>query len=123
MVDGIIELADQLIGWSAESVLQVVKFRGSAFIRGRHAYKITSNGIVVHPRIEALLARPSRPDRGAEGRVSSGIEQLDAMLGGGLPEASTSMVMGPSGTGKTTLWLEIPVPMHRDRARAAVRLL
>ena len=41
MVDGIIELTDQLMGWSAESSLQVVKFRGSAFLRGRHAFKIT----------------------------------------------------------------------------------
>ena len=106
MVDGIIELTDQLMGWSAESYLQVVKLRGSAFLRGRHAFKITSDGIVVHPRIEALLARPSRPDQGGLGRVSSGVDQLDVMLGGGLPESSTSMVMGPSGTGKTTLGLQ-----------------
>jgi circadian clock protein KaiC len=64
MVDGIIELTDQLVGWSAESFLQVIKLRGSAFLRGRHAFKITDDGIVVHPRIEALLARPSRPDQG-----------------------------------------------------------
>ena len=64
MVDGIIELTDHLMGWAAESFLQVVKFRGSAFLRGLHAFKITSDGIVVHPRIEALLARPSRPDPG-----------------------------------------------------------
>lgn len=106
MVDGIIELADQLMGWSAESFLQVIKLRGSAFLRGRHAFKITGDGIVVHPRIEALLARPSRPDRGGVGRVSSGVDQLDVMLCGGLPEASTSMVMGPSGSGKTTLGLQ-----------------
>src|SRR4051794_23706947 len=94
MVDGIIELTDQLMGWSAESYLQVVKLRGSAFLRGRHAFKITGDGIVVHPRIEALLARPSRADQGGVGRVSSGVDQLDVMLGGGLPESSTSMVMG-----------------------------
>src|SRR4051794_25004675 len=97
MVDGIIELTDHLMGWAAESFLQVVKFRGSSFLRGLHAFKITSDGIVVHPRIEALLERPSRPDQGSIGRVSSGVEQLDIMLGGGLPETSTSMVMGPSG--------------------------
>jgi circadian clock protein KaiC len=106
MVDGIVELSDQLIGWAAQSCLQVVKFRGSAFLRGRHAFKITDDGIIVHPRIEALLARPSRPDQGGLGRVSSGVDQLDVMLGGGLPDASTSMVMGPSGTGKTTLGLQ-----------------
>ncbi len=105
MVDGIIELADELIGWSAASSLQVVKFRGSDFLRGRHAYKITSYGISVHPRVEALLSRPSQPDTGGDGTVPSGLEQLDTMLGGGLPEGSTTMVMGPSGIGKTTLGL------------------
>jgi circadian clock protein KaiC len=105
MVDGIIELIDELTGWSAASSLQVVKLRGSGFLRGRHAYKISENGITVHPRIEALLSRPSQSDPGADGTVSSGTAQLDVMLGGGLPEASTTMVMGPSGTGKTTLGL------------------
>src|ERR1700709_1519848 len=106
MVDGIIEFTDQPVGWSAESSLQVIKFRGSASLRGRHAFKITGKGIVVHPRIEALLARPSRPDVGGTGRVSSGLDQLDVMLGGGLPTSSTTMIMGPSGTGKTTLGLQ-----------------
>ncbi|WP_428484311.1 RAD55 family ATPase [Rhodopila sp.] len=106
MVDGIIELSDHLTEWSAESSLQVVKFRGGRILRGRHAFKITSDGVVVHPRIEALLARPSRPDPDNAGRLSSGIDQLDTMLGGGLPRSSTTMVMGPSGTGKTTLGLQ-----------------
>ena len=106
MVDGIIELADQLVGWSGERSLQVSKFRGSDFLNGRHAFKITGDGIVVHPRTEALLARPSRPDPGTSGKVSSGVDQLDAMLDGGLPGSSTTMVMGPSGTGKTTLGLQ-----------------
>jgi circadian clock protein KaiC len=106
MVDGIIELSDQLSGWAAESLLQVVKFRGSSVLRGRHAFKITSDGVVVHPRIEALLARPSRPDPGGNARVPSGVDQLDVMLGGGVPESSTTMIMGPSGTGKTTLGLQ-----------------
>ena len=106
MVDGIIELTDQLTGWATESSLQVIKFRGSAILRGKHAFKITNDGIVVHPRIEALLARPSRLDASSGGRTSIGIDQLDVMLGGGLPASSTTMIMGPSGTGKTTLGLQ-----------------
>ena len=41
--------------------------------------------------------------------MPSGVDQLDIMLGGGLPEASTTMIMGPSGTGKTTLGLAVSV--------------
>ncbi len=106
IVDGIVELSDQLIGWSSESTLQVIKLRGSSYLRGRHAFRITGDGLVVYPRIEALLARPSRLDPGAAGTVPSGVDRLDAMLGGGLPAASTTMVMGPSGMGKTTLGLQ-----------------
>jgi circadian clock protein KaiC len=106
MVDGLIELRDNIYGWRAESDIQVRKFRGSGFLRGRHAYKITTEGIVVYPRIEALLARPSRPDDAPSERSTIGIPTLDGMLGGGLPVASTTMVMGPSGVGKTTLGLQ-----------------
>ena len=106
MVDGLIELRDHMYGWRSESDIQVRKFRGSAFLRGRHAYKITTDGIVVHPRIEALLARPSRPDEVRSERTPIGIDKLDALLGGGVPTASTTMIMGPSGAGKTTLGMQ-----------------
>ncbi len=103
MVDGIIELRNELYGWRAESDLEVRKFRGSGFLRGRHAYKITDDGIIVHPRLEALYAYPSRRDLIGVKKVSTGIEELDKLLEGGVPAASTTVVMGPSGSGKTTL--------------------
>jgi circadian clock protein KaiC len=106
MVDGIVELSDQLIGWSAESTLQVIKLRGSGYLRGRHAFRITEAGLLVYPRIEALLQRPSRPDTIPAEKIPSGVDRLDTMLGGGLPLASTTMVMGPSGVGKTSIGLQ-----------------
>jgi circadian clock protein KaiC len=106
IVDGIVELSDQLFGWSAESALQVVKLRGSPSLRGLHAFKITSDGLVVYPRIEALLALPTRLDPGSIAKVPSGLALLDEMLGGGVPATSMTMLMGPPGIGKTTLGLQ-----------------
>ncbi len=105
MVDGLIEMVDRPYGWDTSRDLRVTKFRGSGFLRGRHSYAIGDSGVVVYPRVEALYAYPSRPDTAAEGSLSSGIDKLDAMLGGGLPIASTTMITGPSGIGKTTLGL------------------
>ena len=105
MVDGLILLSDRIYGWRAESDLQVTKFRGGAFLRGRHSYKITDDGVIVYPRFEALFARPSREDVEVAGRAPSGIAPMDTMLGGGIPRASTTIIMGPSGIGKTTVGL------------------
>jgi circadian clock protein KaiC len=107
MVDGLIVLRENVGSSQTDSLLQVTKFRGSSFLRGPHSYQITSAGILVHPRIEALLADPSRADDREAGRTPVGNEQLDLLLGGGgVPVASTTMIMGPSGIGKTTLGLQ-----------------
>lgn len=105
MVDGVLELNDNRLGRRAERELEVKKFRGSSYLRGGHAFQITRDGIVVLPRLEALLQEPSREDPCKTARVSTGVPQLDGMLKGGLPCASTSVLFGPTGAGKTTFGL------------------
>jgi circadian clock protein KaiC len=106
MVDGLIELRQRLYGVRTERRLLVHKLRGSGFLEGEHAYRITRTGVTVFPRVEALLAMPTRRDSPPQARVSSGITSLDAMLGGGLPAATMTALVGPSGAGKTTLGLQ-----------------
>lgn len=96
----------QAVAIATDCTVQIAKFRGSQTMRGRHAFEITNDGLVVYPRIKMLLSKPSRPDESGAERVSSGVGQFDAMLGGGHPAASTTMLMGPSGVGKTTLGLQ-----------------
>ncbi|MGC2203244.1 MAG: ATPase domain-containing protein [Stellaceae bacterium] len=105
MVDGLIELHDVLFGTQAERELEVRKLRGTDALRGRHSFRITRAGIVVYPRIEVLLARPSAADRWPDERCATGVAQLDAMLGGGIPRGTTTLVLGASGSGKTSLGL------------------
>jgi circadian clock protein KaiC len=106
MVDGVVELSDQAFEWATDRALQVTKIRGSDYLRGKHTYKITDHGIVVYPRIEALLAQPTTAEPGEIKRVGSGSAQLDEMLGGGLPASSPTMLVGPTGVGKTTFGLQ-----------------
>ena len=104
MVDGVISLEDVPIGKHMQRELEVRKFRGSASLRGRHAFRISDEGFVVHPRFEALYGRSAEPRPTLE-RTSSGIVALDQMLGGGLPKGSTTLLLGPSGAGKTSTGL------------------
>lgn len=104
MVDGVIELCSQLYGRRAERHLQIHKRRGGSFLRGQHAYRITDQGIVVFPRVEALLDRPSHVQAvDPQHRVSIHVGGLDDMLGGGLVKGTSTMVAGPMGIGKTIL--------------------
>jgi circadian clock protein KaiC len=105
MVDGVIELRDVLFGMQAERELEVRKLRGTDALRGRHSFRITEAGIVVYPRIEVRLARPSADDRWPDQRCATGVNQLDSMLGGGIPRATATLVLGASGAGKTSLGL------------------
>ena len=106
MVDGLIELEDQFIDVRTERSLRVRKFRGSGFLRGRHPFRITGNGVTVFPRIEAAFAEPSRPQDTNFHKLRTGVEGLDELLGGGLPGATSTMLVGPTGSGKTTLGLQ-----------------
>ncbi|HET8728166.1 MAG TPA: ATPase domain-containing protein [Alphaproteobacteria bacterium] len=102
MVDGLLELDDTLYAVRTERTLQVSKFRGSGFLRGRHSFRITGDGIRLFPRIEAAFAAPTHRDAVPRTKLSTGMAGLDRMLHGGIPEASTTAVIGASGTGKTT---------------------
>jgi circadian clock protein KaiC len=109
IVEGLIELVMPMYGMRAARELQVRKFRGSAFLEGRHPYAITQAGIVVHPRTEEVLAAApvASPVMVAtaqqESKKSIGIPRLDEMMRGGLPAGSITLLLGASGTGKTLL--------------------
>jgi circadian clock protein KaiC len=106
MVDGVVELASKLYGRRAERDLEVLKRRGLGFLRGRHSFQLSDAGVTVFPRIEALLPTPTREDHVEGTKVPTGIAGLDELLHGGLPDNSTTMLIGPSGAGKTTAGLQ-----------------
>jgi circadian clock protein KaiC len=114
MVDGLLRLFYRLVGSRAVRELQVLKLRGTEFIEGTHVYEITSEGLVVYPRIEAS-AKPPAPTREAiSKRMATGVPQFDAMIRGGFPGGSTTMFMGPPGSGKTLFGLRFLVEGARN---------
>ncbi len=106
MVDGVVQLEQRMYALRSERRLVVQKFRGSGFLEGEHAYRISRNGLTVFPRIEAQFRMPPRRSPPPQARLSTGIASLDLMLQGGLPLATIGAVVGPSGAGKTILGLQ-----------------
>lgn len=105
MVEGIINLESLLDEARSAREMRVRKMRGTRIFEGVHSYRITGSGITVYPRLESLVEETSK-DNGQTQKIASGIARLDEMLGGGLPERSMTMLVGPSGTGKTTIGLQ-----------------
>jgi circadian clock protein KaiC len=77
--------------------VRVIKYRGVKFRGGYHDVTITTGGLNVFPRLVASEHRTTF----ARGRLSSGIAELDQLLGGGVDKGSSTLVLGPAGTGKS----------------------
>ena len=92
--------------------LQVLKLRGSGFPSGRHSYRLSADGMSVFPR----LADPAEQvEYKFETRhVSSGVKSLDSVLGRGYRAGSSTLVIGPSGAGKTVLGLHFALEGARE---------
>jgi circadian clock protein KaiC len=104
-----------LYGRSLRS-LQVLKFRGSDFISGFHDFSIRRGGLQVYPRLSA-----SEHLVGFErGTISSGVTELDALLGGGVDRGTSTLFVGPPGTGKSTIALQYAAAATQRGDHAAV---
>jgi circadian clock protein KaiC len=79
--------------------LRIVKYRGTLHGTNEYPFLITKNGISVLP-ITSLGLDHQAP----AGRVSTGIKELDDMLGGkGYFRGSSILLSGTAGTGKSSL--------------------
>jgi circadian clock protein KaiC len=105
VVDGIFELSDLAIGPRSVRQFRILKLRGSTYLGGSHVFTIGRSGVTMFPRLEATTANLMIGPRTSEDRSSTGVQELDAMLRGGLPAASTTLLMGAPGSGKTMLSL------------------
>jgi circadian clock protein KaiC len=103
VADAIISLATTRAAERESRSLRVLKLRGSEFAPGKHAYRLSADGIDVFPRLadEADITGYSLDG----GRHSSGIAALDEMLAEGYWPGASTLCAGPSGCGKTLMGL------------------
>ena len=105
VADGLIWLSQSVQRNATSRKIQAIKMRGQKQRPGLHAFRIGHAGIEVFPRIlpapeTATRLRPPRE------RLSSGVPVLDEMLGGGIPVGYATLVVGPTGSGKSMLATE-----------------
>jgi circadian clock protein KaiC len=81
--------------------MQVMKLRGQASVPGLHTFRITNSGLQAFPRTFGLTGRAETAVE--HHRLSTGIPELDEMMGGGIPAGDSLLIAGPSGTGKSVL--------------------
>jgi circadian clock protein KaiC len=83
--------------------LLVTKYRGIGFRGGYHDYNIRRGGLEVFPRLIAAEHRP--PPK--EEKLSTGIAELNSLLGGGIDRGTSTLIIGAPGAGKSSLVAQI----------------
>jgi circadian clock protein KaiC len=116
-VHGVIALEQRQMEYgTVRRRLHVVKFRGIEFQSGYHDYVIRKGGLFV---FQSLMAAAHESEPNIES-VSSGIVALDALLGGGLDRGTSTLLVGPSGVGKSSLALQYVMAAANRGERAAI---
>ncbi|MGI4944898.1 MAG: ATPase domain-containing protein, partial [Janthinobacterium lividum] len=99
IVHGVLALEQSSSIYGAERrSLRVAKLRGVRFRGGHHDYTIETGGLAVYPRLAVFGHRAGF----SPVPVGTGLPELDALLGGGVVPGTSTLVMGPTGTGKTS---------------------
>jgi circadian clock protein KaiC len=96
--------------------LRISKLRAVKFREGYHDYIIATGGLRVFPRMIAA----EHHTKFRHQPVSSGIKQLDLLCGGGLDRGTTTLILGPAGTGKSTLVLQYAGQMAKKGERSMI---
>ncbi len=95
---GVIRLEELAPAYGAERRrMRILKYRGQRYLGGFHDFTIAKGGVNVFPRLVASehLTQFSRT------QFSTGIAEFDALMGGGVEAGSSTLILGPAGTGKS----------------------
>ena len=112
VADSVIYLYNSSVGRERERQLEIVKLRGAGHQTGKHPFLISGSGLTVFPNVQF-----APPEGGTVSRVSIGVKGIDDMTNGGLYRGSTTLLLGPSGTGRTVLGLHFLAEGAKRRER------
>jgi circadian clock protein KaiC len=97
---GVVRLEEMAPQYGAERRrMRIVKYRGQKFRGGFHDFTITTGGVNVFPRLVAA----EHHTRFERKQIASGSKELDLLLGGGIETGSSTLILGPAGTGKSLI--------------------
>ena len=115
---GVVQLEQQPFDFGrSRRRVRVVKLRGVPAVDGYHDFRIRRGGLEVYPQLV-----PRDDGRADEGEfVTSGLPELDAILGGGLNWGTCTLFIGPAGCGKSTMGAQY-VAATAERTNAAIFL-
>jgi circadian clock protein KaiC len=100
LAHGVVELDERAPDYGTpKRRLRVRKLRGTDFAGGYHDFRILRGGLEVYPRLVAADQRALPPNE----PLPTNLDNLDAMLGGGLARGASTLLMGPAGSGKSSL--------------------
>ena len=100
VADGLLWLYQSVERNSIVRKMQIMKLRGQESVPGLHTFRITVDGLQAFPRTFGLVSAEEHPKGGS--RLSTGIDKLDELTDGGIPQGDSLLLAGPSGSGKTT---------------------
>lgn len=112
---GVIRLEELTPSYGSERRrIRIMKYRGQKYRGGFHDFTILGGGVQVFPRLVAAEYRSGYQ----RGTLTSGIAELDALLGGGIASGSSTLILGPAGTGKSLLALIFAAAVARGEKAA-----
>jgi circadian clock protein KaiC len=119
IVHGVIALEYDLTEYGSDQRrLRIRKLRGRSFMVGLHDYAIRTGGIEVFPRLIAAH-HVTKFERKA---LQSGLPHLDQLLGGGPQFGTSTLLIGPAGSGKTTVAMQYALAAARQGEKVAIYL-
>lgn len=98
--------------------VEVIKFRGSDFVSGFHDFAIRRGGLQVFPRLVSAHHGREFPKEA----LKSGVTALDTLLGGGVDRGSSTLLIGPPGSGKSTIAVQYALAATKRGDHAAAFL-